>query len=104
MRYKQNMDYRIEVYQGKHLIAWTVVNVTEQGMATESNVLDNDLARLASYDLLLLSATNLCPFDREKAWLEKRNQEHARIDPDAYVKHRGKAAGPKRLDETDIPF
>lgn len=103
-RKSRRKSYRLEVFQGRELLAWADYEVTSDGTNVDVYVLPDDLVRLAAYDLILLAAHNLCPFEREEAWIKARCLEHSRIDPDAYRAERERIDRSRSSPGDIIPF
>lgn len=99
-----NTDYRIELYRENTLLAWSFFDIQGENMAQETDVRDDVVIRLACYDLLLRFAAQICPFKSELAWLERRMEEHGRIDPVVYEKTHAKREPGKGLSAGDSPF
>ncbi len=97
-------DYRIEVFQSNNLLAWTTFAVSDQGLSTDTGIMPAPAVRLAVYDLLLLMARQICPFATEETWLEKRNNEHARIRPEEFTKWWERNHPEERMDGSELPW
>lgn len=97
-------DYRIEVFRENENLAWGVVNVDHTSLGVETYVGHGPLERLQVYELLLLFADGICPFPHEERWLANRIKEHARIEPDEFVKQWNKDHPADASSGEKVPF